>query len=195
MTDTIFIIIYLVALIVGSMIRKVYVRRPKKKDLTDDRKIKSDSVMLAIVSIGMFFIPFIYILTDWLNFADYSPPFRLGWLGAIIFAFALYLLWRGHVDLGRNFSPAPQIQKGQTLVTSGAYKYVRHPLYAAHILWAVAQVLLLHNWIAGFSFLVVSIPFYMFRVSHEEKMMLDNFGDEYRKYMKRTGGVIPRLKR
>jgi len=53
--------------------------------------------------------------------------------------------------------------------------------------------LLLQNWIAGFANLLIFIPFYMLRVQAEEKMMVDTFGDEYREYMKRTGGVLPKI--
>ncbi|HOO53782.1 MAG TPA: hypothetical protein PLX30_06035, partial [Methanothrix sp.] len=61
-----------------------------------------------------------------------------------------------------------------------------------HLLWAVAQLLLLQNWIAGPAFLVASIPLYVARIPREEEMMLDQFGDEYRRYLERTGRVVPR---
>ena len=68
-------------------------------------------------------------------------------------------------------------------MTEGIYRRVRHPMYSAFWLWAIAQVLLLPNWIAGFAglagFAVSS------RVAREERMMLENFG--YCAYMARTG--------
>jgi len=85
------------------------------------------------------------------------------------------------------------IRDDHQLVTSGVFKHIRHPMYAAHLLWAVAQVLMLHNWIAGFSFLVVSIPQYLLRVNAEEQMMLEQFGEQYKNYMQRTGRIIPRF--
>jgi len=66
-------------------------------------------------------------------------------------------------------------------------------MYAAHWLWAIAQLLLLHNWIAGPSFLVTVFPFYLYRVPREEAMLIKEFGGEYREYMNRTGRVIPRF--
>lgn len=41
--------------------------------------------------------------------------------------------------------------------------------------------------------LLITIPFYFLRVPAEEKMMLDTFGDQYRSYMKKVGGVIPKV--
>jgi protein-S-isoprenylcysteine O-methyltransferase Ste14 len=102
-------------------------------------------------------------------------------------------LWRAHADLGRNWTPTLQITESHRLVTGGVYRYLRHPIYAAIWLTGLAQVLMLANWIAGPACLVLFLPVYLVRVPREERMMLDHFGDEYRAYMGRTGGVIPRL--
>ena len=68
-----------------------------------------------------------------------------------------------------------------------------HPMYASQWLWSVAQPLLLQNWIAGWSGLLLFLPLYLSRVPREEQMMLVQFGEAYRAYMRRTGRVIPRL--
>jgi protein-S-isoprenylcysteine O-methyltransferase Ste14 len=68
-------------------------------------------------------------------------------------------------------------------------------MYSAHWLWGIAQALLIHNWIAGLASLVIFLPLYLLRVSREEQMMLEQFGEEYRLYMRRTGRIIPRLLR
>jgi len=75
---------------------------------------------------------------------------------------------------------------------TGVDELVRHPMRAAHLLWAVAQLLLLQNWIAGPAFLVASLPLYVVRIPREEEMMLEEFGEEYRRYAERTGRVVPR---
>jgi len=66
-------------------------------------------------------------------------------------------------------------------------------MYAAHLLWGIAQVLLLQNWIAGFAMLATSLPLYLVRIPREEQMMLEHFGEEYHLYMSQTGRVIPLL--
>jgi protein-S-isoprenylcysteine O-methyltransferase Ste14 len=67
-------------------------------------------------------------------------------------------------------------------------------MYAAHLLWGFAQVLLIQNWIAGLCSLVILLPFYLLRFPREERVMLKQFGEEYRSYMDRTGRVIPRFR-
>ncbi len=110
-----------------------------------------------------------------------------------IFAFALWLLWKAHDDLGHSFSPSVQLKKEHALVTLGVFRLIRHPIYAAHGIWGIAQALLLQNWIAGLSMLVFFLPLYLARVPREEQMMLERFGEEYREYMNKTGRVLPKF--
>ncbi|MCX6047580.1 MAG: isoprenylcysteine carboxylmethyltransferase family protein, partial [Chloroflexi bacterium] len=97
-----------------------------------------------------------------------------------------------HMDLKSNWSPTLEIRQDHTLVTTGIYRYIRHPMYASQWLWVIAQILLLQNWLAGPLNLLIFIPFYFLRVPAEEKMMLDTFGDQYRAYMQKVGGVLPK---
>ncbi|OYX74513.1 MAG: hypothetical protein B7Y95_06685 [Rhizobiales bacterium 32-66-11] len=79
------------------------------------------------------------------------------------------------------------------LVTSGVYAQVRHPMYSAFFLWAVAQALLLPNLLAGFSGLVGFGILFFFRVGQEEAMMRETFGAQYEAYCARTKRIIPGL--
>lgn len=149
--------------------------------------------------LGMQVIPLIYVFSSWLDFADYDLSLGLslvlGYSGCVFFAGAIWLLWRSHVDLGRNFSPDLKIRKDHALVTGGIFRTLRHPMYSAHWLWALAQAMLLQNWMAGLGMLVTFWPLYSYRVSREEHMMCDHFGEEYRDYIGRTGRLFPRSTR
>jgi len=193
MFDSIFQVIWLIGLIVGSVIRAIYAKRPKKDEISVDRNTWLERLLLSLSSLGLIFLPLIYLFSPWLDFADYHLPIWAGWIGVVIFAFALWLLWKSHVDLGRNFTPTLQLKAEHSLVTDGVFRYIRHPIYAAHGLWGIAQALLLQNWIAGLSMLVFFLPFYRVRVPNEEKMMLEHFGEQYREYMNKTGRVIPKF--
>lgn len=140
-------------------------------------------------------IPVAHVFTRWLSFADYGLPPWAGWIGIIIFAVALWLLQRSHADLGQNWRMTTELREEHRLITGGISQYIRHPMYSAHWLGGIAQVLLIHNWISGPASLVIIIPIYVLRVRREERMMLEKFGEEYRRYMKRTGRIMPRLSR
>jgi protein-S-isoprenylcysteine O-methyltransferase Ste14 len=66
-------------------------------------------------------------------------------------------------------------------------------MYSAFWLWSGAQALLLPNWIAGLGGLIAFGLTYLLRLSQEEQMLLEQFGDEYRAYMQRTKRLIPYL--
>jgi protein-S-isoprenylcysteine O-methyltransferase Ste14 len=104
---------------------------------------------------------------------------------------SLWLFWRTHKELGRNWSVSLEVRDKHELITGGVYRYVRHPMYSAFFLWAIAQFLLLPNWVAGLSGIVGFGTLYAFRVAREEQLMLEAFGEEYRAYMKRTARVLP----
>jgi len=195
MLARIFKVHFLISLIAYDLLFAVDARRIKQNRVIDDRKTGLEFPLCMLAFFGMQVIPVLYVLTSWLDFADYHLPTWAGLVGAAIFALALWLYWRSHADLGGNWSPLLQIKEGHSLVTHGVYHYIRHPIYAADWLWGIAQALLLQNWIAGLAALASVLPVYLYRVPREEQMMLENFGEEYRLYVSRTGRVIPRLRR
>ena len=190
MFNSIFKIIYFVELMMITIVRSAHTAKYRKMKTEVDRKSVFDLVLLALAGIGMT-VPLIYVFSSLLDFADYNLPDWVGWSGVILFALAIWLLWRSHADLGRNWTPTLGIRSGHRLVTVGVFNSIRHPMYAAHILWAVAQAMILHNWIAGYSFFVIVVPQYLFRIKVEEQMMLEQFGEQYADYMTRTGRIIP----
>ncbi len=202
MFESIYEIVFLALFVGGSVIRTVMVSRVpqwwKKKDqVASSKSSGQDMFLLILSSLGMVFFPMVYIFSPWLDFADYYLPSLmsqiLGWLGAGIFVIALYLLYKSHADMGQNFSPELSIREEHKLITSGIFRSIRHPMYTAHIVWAVAQILLLQNWIVGPSFLLTSLPLYFFRIPREEQMMLQTFKEEYLEYMNSTGRIFPKI--
>ena len=185
---------------IGDLIYLFGVYGPSARRFRKGRAARSQSRPLDItldmlVFLAWHVLPWIYIFSTWLDFADYSLPAWAGWTGAAIFASALVLLWKAYRDLGQNWSPTIDIVEGQVLVTQGIYGKIRHPIYAGLWLWAVAQPLLLQNWIAGFAFPLCFLILYLVRMPREEKMLQDQFGQEYLDYMDKTGRIIPRLVR
>jgi len=196
MLDSVFKVLFLTMWIAASVIRVSYERRYRQNRVSELRSrdvAPLEKTFLLFTFVGMVVIPFLHLLTPWLDFADYHLPTWAGSLGIGFFLVALWLLWSSHADLGRNWFATLTIGKDHSLVTSGVYQSIRHPMYAAHLLWGIAQSFLLQNWIASPSLLVSLIPLYALRIPREEKMMLEHFGDDYRSYMNRTGRFIPPL--
>lgn len=194
MLDDVFEVLFLIGLVVASAIRLAYERQYRQNEISELRSRRVpwlERLLLALLFLAMIVLPLMYVSTAWLSFADYSFPTWIGWLGTLIFLVALLLLWRSHADLGPNWLATVNVREGHRLVTDGVYRHIRHPMYAAHLLWAIAQALLLQNWVAGLAYLLFLTPLYTLRVPREEQMMLRHFGQEYQAYMDRTNRLIP----
>jgi protein-S-isoprenylcysteine O-methyltransferase Ste14 len=183
--------LYFVCAVVWYVIRYPYERRGWRTPVLRTARSLRDRLLVGAAVLGFGVMPVVYVSTRLLRSADRPFVPALAWLGLVIFAGAIWLNYRTHRDLGRNFSPSLDVRHGHTLVTTGIYAYMRHPMYAAFLLWGIAQALLLPNWIAGFSGLVGFGTLYFLRVRHEERMMLETFGEDYRNYMSRTARLVP----
>lgn len=191
--------VYLGGLIVEIVIRLPRERQRRQIQMRDQRVSAAERGLLGLLFVGTFFLPLVSIVTGGFDRASYrwsaATSARAGGVGAALMGAALWLFWRSHVDLGQNWSPSLEIGERQALVTRGVYRRIRHPMYASHWLWSMAQALLLQNWIAGPASLVLFLPLYLVRVPREEQMMLDHFGNDYRAYMASTGRIVPGIRR
>ena len=186
-------IVFFAGIVLFFIIRYPYQQQNKKNQITDNRKTSQEKLLLVLVSIGMLLIPNIYVFSPLLSFADYQLPETVSIVGIVIYAISMYLFWKSHHDLGQNWSPSLEVRAEHRLITNGIYKSIRHPMYSSVWLWCLAQALLLPNYIAGFAGIIGFGILYFLRVSNEEKMMLDQFGDDYQSYMQSTGRVLPKF--
>jgi protein-S-isoprenylcysteine O-methyltransferase Ste14 len=166
--------------------------------ITPDRQAveREGSAMFLTRVIGFFVLLAALVLygidSPWMRPLSIPLP---GWLRAAGFFLALisllFEIWAQTV-LDREWSPQLQLQTDHRLVTAGPYARMRHPIYTALVGWAVGFALVTANWIFAAFALLAPMVFFL-RVPREEKMMLDTFGEEYRKYMERTGRFLPRF--
>jgi len=192
MFNSTFKIVYFVLFMIISIVRKFYTSKQRKKAMLIEKKSGGEIFFLVLNAIGMI-IPLIYVFTSSLDFANYYMPDWVGWLGLVLFMDATWLLYLSHRDLGRHWTITVGLREDHKLVTKGIYKHIRHPMYAAHLVWAIAQIMMLHNWIAGYSFIITMLPFYLYRSRREEEMLIEEFGDEYRDYKQKTGALFPKF--
>lgn len=95
--------------------------------------------------------------------------------------------------LGKQFSVFVKIKKKHRLITTGIYRYVRHPIYSAAILKAAGFILVTNSFIGLLVFVVVLLPAILYRIYVEETALLKTFGEEYIKYKKKVSGLIPKF--
>lgn len=142
---------------------------------------------------GVLLVPLARRVSALWAFADRSATPVEGWVGAVLAAASMALFHATHRELGAGWSPTLETRRGHVLIRTGVYAVIRHPMYAAFFLWAAAQALLIHNWVAGLAGLVGFATLYFVRMPREEQLMLETFGEEYRTYMQQTKRLVPRL--
>ena len=186
--------VYPLAVATWLAIRAPYVLASRKHSTAVFRGRGVDWLIHASVLLGVVLFPFAYLFCSLLDFANYNLPALSRIAGSVLLGGALLVLWRGHADLGLDFSPVVETPQRQALVMTGIYSFVRHSIYTHHLLWALAQPLVLHNWLAGGFSLISFALLYLLRIPSEEAMLLEEFGDQYRSYSSTTGRLIPRLR-
>jgi protein-S-isoprenylcysteine O-methyltransferase Ste14 len=182
--------VILLASIVMVVIRAPHGQRSGKIRVVKSRKGPLEIALLTFAW-AAFFLTLIWIATPAFDFADY-PLYPLPLIvGAACLALGLWLFQRSHADLGTNWSITLEVREKHQLVTHGVYRWVRHPMYLALLIYSLGQALAVSNWLAGPSYGVAMILFCVFRVGREEVMMLEEFGKDYEAYMATTRRVIP----
>ena len=171
-------------------IRAPHGRRSRTVTIAKNRKGRLEVVVLSLAMLG-FFVPLIWVVSPLFSLAEYPLNPLAFWIGVACFAAGLWLFHRSHADLGTNWSVTLQIREQHRLIQEGVYRYIRHPMYTSLFLYAIGQLLVLPNWIAGPSYLVTFGILFALRIEAEERMMLDEFGDEYRSYANHTKRIIP----
>lgn len=129
----------------------------------------------------------------WMAWSASALPVWLRWigLGIVVLGGALVLFSFHH--LGKNLTDTVATRKDHALVTTGPYRYVRHPFYLAFALLIVGVSLVAANWLL---FLAGCVPFgfIVARTRIEEAKLIERFGSEYRDYSAKTGRFFPRLR-
>ncbi|TFG10058.1 isoprenylcysteine carboxylmethyltransferase family protein [Candidatus Thorarchaeota archaeon] len=91
----------------------------------------------------------------------------------------------------KNMASSWEMSEEHVLITSGPYRWIRHPSYASYAICFVGLFLLVPS--VATTILLFGIPAYYSIAKREEELLLEQFGEEYREYMKKTGRMAPRI--
>ncbi|MET0907681.1 MAG: isoprenylcysteine carboxylmethyltransferase family protein [Bradyrhizobiaceae bacterium] len=185
------IYVWAIGMIAWFIIRYPYARKARRTATVKAVGLSRERVLLAVATCGLFVVPLIWLVSGWPAALNYQLNYAAVVVGALIYLLSLWLFRRSHKDLGRQWSASLEIRDSHRIVRGGVYRLIRHPMYASFWLWALAQACLLPNAMAAMSGLVAIAILFFTRIDHEERMLTEAFGDDYRAYMRETKRIIP----
>jgi protein-S-isoprenylcysteine O-methyltransferase Ste14 len=143
------------------------------------------------------------LILAWALLAGEAPPGLLpervipagAWAdltGLAITVLGLGLAVWARVHLGRNWSSRPTIRVGHTLVRTGPYRFVRNPIYTGLLVGYTGTAIVIGAFWA-FVLMLFLLAAFLMRIREEEKILLEEFGEEYEKYRREVRALIPYL--
>lgn len=130
----------------------------------------------------------------WMAWASLCLPVWARWTGVALGVSVVPSVYWVLTTLGRNVSETVLTKQQQRLVTSGPYRWVRHPLYTVGIALFVSIALMAANWFIFLWAVVALMALRVVVIPREEAHLVAAFGDEYRQYCSGTGSLLPSLR-
>ena len=187
-------LIYCILFSIYSIVRIYFVtiRNKSKNKIIKSKNKTIERIKVSIAGLGMIFIPLISVFTPYLDFFKIEiSPFILN-ITIILLILNIYYFFLIHKQLADNWSPILEIKEKQKLIKTGVYKHIRHPMYTQSWIWTLLQGIILTNYFVEICGIIFWGYLYFTRVDQEEQLMIEEFGEEYKEYMKKTGRLIPK---
>lgn len=204
--ETFFKIAFFIVLFSFAFVITAYTQRAKSRKDSAASRVQLHNehevpLLLRIRQIfGILFYLGIVVWTFAPKFMEWSSldlPVWARWTGLALGLFSIFLNAWSHrtlsEKLGEDFDPVLRLLKVQALVKEGPYARMRHPIYLAFLLMQISVLLLTSNWFIGLCGIAIIISVIMIRVPEEEKLLIEQFGDEYRSYKQNTGSLLPKF--
>jgi protein-S-isoprenylcysteine O-methyltransferase Ste14 len=133
-------------------------------------------------------IVFFQATSGW-HYLDYRFSGFVQLVGTVLVAAGIAFAVWARVHLGKNWSGTPSMKEGHELITSGPYRFVRHPIYTGIILAVLGSALVSGViWLAIF---IIMTANFLYRIPIEERYMMQLFPGQYPEYKKRTKALVP----
>lgn len=173
------------------MVRVYYARKVRGALAPNGATRMGDRAQVALVAVALGLLA-LYALGLLPDVLALPLPDPVRWAGASLFAAGVVVVWWAHHSLGRAWSVMSDVREGQSVVTSGPYRYVRHPMYSGIFLTGIGALLLTADLLAGGIYLAAVTVMYAARVGREERSLEEAFGDAYRDAFSDKPRLVPR---
>lgn len=112
------------------------------------------------------------------------------WCGFVLVVLGLGLAVAARIALGRNWSGMVTLKQEHELIRSGAYRWVRHPIYTGLLLAFAGSAVALGQWRSLLALAFATVAF-LRKIAVEERYLLQEFGADYRRYREQVPALLP----
>jgi protein-S-isoprenylcysteine O-methyltransferase Ste14 len=169
--------------------RKSRVAKSFEAGQSDQGSTRAVGLAFGVVLLVLVLAPFLNIL----RLGNVGDGHAIGAVGLAIMAAGLLIRYWANKTLGAFYSRTLLVTAEQHLVDYGPYRWIRNPGYLGTLLLFVGAGLAVTNWIVIAIVIGVLGAAYSYRIRAEEAMLLAEFGDQYKAYMRRSWRLIPLL--
>lgn len=185
------LLIFLSALIIGGYFR--YQSEKGREKMPWREEGSTNMILLRLFGAAGWVSIAVYLINPkWMSWSEMYLADWVRWIGVVMGLVSVPLLYWLFKSIGKNISQTVGTRKEHQLVTTGPYRWIRHPLYSVGTMMVLSIALMASNWFILAAMIGAWIML-MVRLPKEEENLIRKFGEEYTAYMERTGRLLPRL--
>jgi len=159
----------------------------------DKRKISESgdkgSIWILVISISMgYWLSFIIGATTIGRMPHWNTFFLIG---SVLVIAGLIIRVTSILKLKQQFTYTVTNIENHELIETGLYRVIRHPGYLGQLIIFAGIAVCLSNWLSVLLMIIPVLSGYVYRISVEEKFMVERMGEKYLDYRKRTKKLIP----
>jgi len=179
-----FYFIYILILYVAGIFDTIL--RPLEKEKREEESYASFIVFLFFAN------PFLFVLA----IEEHEILFDtrsdiLSWIGLFAYLLAAIVIIIARVNLGKQGNGTLVVRENHELITTGLYKYIRHPMYSGTLLDVIGFALVSQSIIVSLITFVLYSWIFKERINYEEILLEQTFGEKYQKYKASSFRLIP----
>jgi protein-S-isoprenylcysteine O-methyltransferase Ste14 len=160
--------------------------------LLTENETDRDRSTLRIIWLTIFLSIFLGIFLSNIQFGRLPIPANyLYYIGICCIVSGLMIRWIAILRLNKSFRVKVTVTDNQKLVTTGFYKFIRHPAYSGSLLSFLGLALVFNNWITAIVIFVPILFAFLYRIRIEEHVLHEEFGQQYQEYCDQSKRLIP----
>ncbi|MHA2218352.1 MAG: methyltransferase family protein [Candidatus Hodarchaeales archaeon] len=181
-----FFIIYISILYVAGIIDTLI--RPLEKEKREEGNYASFIAFLFLVN------PFLLVLAiEEHNILFNTRLDFLSWIGLFVYLLAAIIIVMARVNLGKQGIGILVVREDHELITTGLYKFLRHPMYSGTLLGVIGFAFVTQSVFVSLITFVLYFWIFKERLKYEENLLEEAFGEKYLKYKESSYRLIPFL--